>query len=86
MEDMTAIETKELKGVNLKNIVAIIIATVGICTTTVVSYTKLESKIEMVGLKDEGDDRYNELRLRTIEINLSSMDLRIKELENKLEK
>ena len=86
MEDMTAIETKELKGVNLKNIVAIIIATVGICTTTIVSYSKLESKIDKLELQKQGDERYNELRLRTIEINLSSMELRIKEIESKLEK
>lgn len=79
---MTAIESKELKGFNLKNLISIIGATVTICAITLTSFNKLENKIDKMEMQNQGDEKYNELRIRTIEMNIQTLGLRIDKMES----
>lgn len=84
MEDMNTLESKEIRGLNFRNLIAIILATISICTTTLFAFAKLEKKIDQLEMQNMGDERYNDLRLKTMELNIQSFDIRLKEIENKI--
>lgn len=83
---MNAIETKELRGINVKNLLSLIGATITICSIVLLTYSKLEAKIERFELQKQGDEKYTELRLRTLELNIKSIEIKVDEMKKDLDK
>lgn len=78
---MTAIETKELKGMSLKTVITIIVATATIVTSILMTTARLsgqivavDSKIEFVKMRSENDAKLNDLRIKIMERRLDIME------------
>jgi len=85
---MTAIETREIKGINLRNIITIVIATGSIVTTVLVSYANLsaqnvktQNSVERMQLRVDSDARYLDLRMSVMEKTLTLLQLQIDNLK-----
>jgi len=85
---MTAIENKEIKGLSIRTLLALIVATVSICTTVLVSYSSLTAQIvktnngmDKVQLKVESDLRYTELRMTVLEKTVTLLQMQIDNLK-----
>jgi len=85
---MTAIETKEIKGWNLRNLLALVVATVSMCTTVLVSYSNLTAQIvktqtgmDKVQLKVDSDLRYTDLRMTVLEKTVTLLQMQIDNLK-----
>jgi len=78
---MTAIETKEIKGMSIKTVITIIIATATIVTSILMTTARLsaqivvvDNKIEFVKMRSENDSKLNELRMKIMERRLDIME------------
>lgn len=77
---MTSLEEKEIRGLSLKNLLYFI----GTIVSLVGVYFTLRGDIRELKKEREGDDRYNELRLKTMELNISSLQVQINDLRNQV--
>lgn len=82
---MTSIEQKEIRGLSVKTLLTIIVCTVTMVSTTLGTYFSIQSSIREIRLEKQGDDKYLDLRLRTIEIRQSALELQLKELQTREE-
>lgn len=81
-EEMTPIETKELKGVSLKLLVWLIASTVTIVASVTTSYITLSNKIDSLQRDKAADDRYNDLRLQTMSVQIQSIQAQVDNIKN----
>lgn len=80
---VTQIETKELRGVSLRTLYAIIVATATIVLTVFGSYSSLKGQIKEMQSQKDSDSRYNDLRMKILEQRLDANDIQLKELSKK---
>jgi hypothetical protein len=80
-----AIETKEIRGMSLRTLATLIVCTISICTTVMGSYFSLNSDIKDLKVQKDQDEKYNDLRLRTLEIRVSATEVQYKELSTRYE-
>lgn len=80
---MSAIETKELKGVSLKTLYAIIFTTIIICTSIYGSYASIITKINEIVLVNQSNDKLYDLRLKVLEQKISAIDIQLRDLSNR---
>lgn len=75
-----AFETKEVRGISLKFLYTIIAATVLIVSSVVLSYSKLAAQIAKQESQSMNDGKYNDLRMRQLEINVQALEVQIAEI------
>ena len=91
---MEPIENREVRGFNVKNIVTLVACTASIVATTIGSYqslkaqisdvqTSTDSQIKMNKQENASDWKYNDLKMKTIELSIATLELQIKELKDK---
>lgn len=78
---MAPIETKEIKGLNPRNLLAIIIATASIVTSVLMTTGRLsaqinavDNKVEFVRMQSGNDGKLNDLRMKIMERRLDIME------------
>lgn len=74
---MVNLEEKEIRGINFKLIRAVVISTATIVFTVSFNYFALKSAIEKYRIEGASENRLTDLRLKTIEINLSFLQKQI---------
>lgn len=72
MKQMDAVETKEIRGLSLKALLWLIGSTVSIVTTIILTYAKLESKIEINNLNVVNKLEITDIRIKTVEADLQT--------------
>lgn len=80
---MTAIEQKEIKGLNLKHILAVIGCTVTFTTTVMVGFNNLNKRIDDQSHLIEKMVLLNETEIRTLKVRLDVIERDIQELKLK---
>lgn len=80
---MAAIETKELRGVSLKTLYALIVTTAIICTSIYGSYASIITKINEIVLTNQSNDKLYDLRLKALEQKITAIEIQLRELSNK---
>lgn len=89
---MTSFETKEIRGLNWRNLIGAVVGTVSVVTTILLSYSDLKAEIaetrskqekyqEKTTLKYESDARYDDLRLTVLEKTVTLLQLQIDNLK-----
>lgn len=91
-KEPVSIETKEIRGISLRNIIALVVCTVTICTTVMGTYFKLQAnqkdvfvQLNEIKLQKANDEKYTDLRLRTLEIRIENLEIQNKETISKYE-
>lgn len=86
---MTGIENQQLRGYTIKNLIATIVSTAGICVTLMGVYNgvmnrfdKTDQKLTMSDSARVRDQRINDLRLRNLENRQNMIDQQINALQN----
>lgn len=87
-----SIEQKEIRGISLRNLITLIACTITICTTVMGTYFSLttnqnniQKALDEVKLQKQNDEKYTDLRLRTMEIRIDNLELQNKEIISKYE-
>lgn len=83
MADMTTLEEKEIRGINLKLIRAFTIGTITVVCSILYSYFSLQSAIREIEIERTGQDKYIDLRIKALELNFQSMQLQINDIRNR---
>jgi peptidoglycan hydrolase CwlO-like protein len=78
---MTPIENKEIRGITLKVLVAIISCTVSIIVSIMVYTNKMEMRIETMKLKQDAEYQLLEDKIKNIEKNADAVSEVIRELQ-----
>lgn len=83
-----SIDKKEIRGITGRLLLSAILGMLSIFSSVLWSYyslrkdiSKLGDGIDKIGIQREGDNKYNDLRIHTIEVNLSTLEYRINKLE-----
>lgn len=79
--EMNPIETKEIRGLNLKLLVTLIICTATTVGTVASTYFSLIRKIDKIESQRTSDDRFNDLRLKTMEANIQVIQTQVESLK-----
>ena len=82
---MEPIENKELKGVSIKTLWALIVATATIILFVMGSYTALKGEISDLKYQKDGDIKYNDLRMKQLEQRAEINAMNIKELSKRID-
>lgn len=85
-DETLPIESKELRGISLKTLYALITATALIILTVYGSYSALKSEIQDIKTQKEGDSKYNDLRMRVLEQKVDMNTMSIKNIEERFAK
>lgn len=80
---MTDIEKKEIRGLNVRNLLLVIGATATIVITTVTWCAKISGQIEVIKNDSNSEKRYNDLRISIMERSLESLRLSLDNLKTK---
>lgn len=85
---MTTLENKEIRGLNWRGLLAIVLATGSIVTTVLVSYHNLSAQIvktqttqERTQVMYNADARYSDLRMTVLEKTVTLLQLQIDNLK-----
>lgn len=78
---MDSLEQKEIRGLNLKAVIAIAFSMVTIIGTVLKTYYNLKEEISRTIQTKESDDKFTNYRLQQIEAHQIANDARINELE-----
>lgn len=78
------IEDKEIRGINFKLVRAFTIGTISVVLSIAYSYFNLRNSITKMQTEQVGDGRYNDLKMKTIEMNLSAIQLQIDNLREQV--
>lgn len=86
------IEKRELRGISLKTIYAVILATVTIVVAVMGSYSSLkgqmndtQNQIQSIQNAKDADVKYNDLRMRQLEQSQNAIQLQLKELSQRID-
>lgn len=80
---MAGIETKELRGVSLKTLYALICTTIIICISIYSSYASIITKINEIVLTNQSNDKLYDLRLKALEQKITAIEIQLRDLMNK---
>lgn len=82
-KEMNSLETKEIRGLSVRNIITIIACTVTIVSTVLGSWFNLKGEMTAIQKDRASDEKYNDLRLRTMELKISTLELDLRDLQNR---
>ena len=84
-EQALQVETKEIRGVSLRTVYTIVIATAAIVTTVLVTAANIsaqivtvDNKVEVLKSQKDGDAKLNDLRISIMERRIDLIDEQIK--------
>lgn len=80
---MTLIEQREIRGINLKNIIVTILSTISIVISVMTTYFGLKGDISEVRTTQETTNRVNEIRLKLLESEVQLLQQQVHELNEK---
>lgn len=80
---MAAIETKELRGVSLKTLYALMTTTAIICISIYSSYSSIVTKINEIVLTNQSNERLYDLRLKVLEQKITAIEIQLRDLKDK---
>lgn len=83
---MDQLEQKEIRGLNLRSLYWLLASSAGIIFTVLFTYFSIVQRLSTMEIKSLEQDKYDELRLRTIDLKVSAMEVQIKELNDKYDK
>jgi hypothetical protein len=84
MNDVDALENKEIKGLSVKALVTLIISTVSIVATVLGTYNSLDRKIDDVRQQKISDDRVNEMKITNLEVQIKALEAQNKDLQQQI--
>lgn len=74
---VTNLEEKEIRGINFKLVRAFTIGTVLVVSSILFTYYNLKQSIESMRIEKQGDDKYIDLRMKSVEINIQFLQKQI---------
>lgn len=77
------IDTKEIRGVSLRNLIAVIACTGTIMLTVLGTYYGLKADITDVKVSKDSDARLNELKMRVMDQRIDAMEIQIRDIVKK---
>lgn len=80
-QNVTPIETREIRGLSIKGLITLIVCTISICGTVIGTYSSLNSKIDTLKIERQSEERITDLRIRTLETQLSALNTQVRQLE-----
>lgn len=80
-DNMNPIETREIRGINARTMWWAVTIVVAVCF----SYFSLKGAISGIQKDSYNDRKYDDLRMRTMELRISALELDIKDLRNKVD-
>lgn len=80
-----SIETKELRGVSLRTMYTVIIATAVIVISVVGTYSSLKEQINSIAKDKESETKLNNLRMLQLEQRQTQMEMTLKELSTRID-
>lgn len=80
-EQAIPLEEKQIPGISFKLLLSLIVATASICGTTISTYFALNNKIDQLQLQKVSDDKYNDLRLKTLELSISAVQAQVNSIQ-----
>jgi hypothetical protein len=78
---MSAIETKELRGISAKTVVWLVMTTATIVATIIGTYNKLSIQISEIVITNQANIKVYDLRIEALERRLDALDLQINQLK-----
>lgn len=84
--DMTPIEQKQIRGVTMKTLWAIITSTTVIVGTVLTGSNNIRNEILLIKKDQETAGKINELKIREIEARMSAIEADNKELHYRLQR
>lgn len=81
---MNNIENQEIKGLSWRTFTSILISTIITVSSVIGVYYSLKGEIKDIQLQRSADDRYNELRLQTMQTTLQSLQVQIENIRNQV--
>lgn len=82
--NMTPLETKELRGVSVKLLAWLVGSTATIVVSVMTSYFTLSSKIDTLQRDKAADERFNDLKIQTIQTQVQGIQVQIENLRNEM--
>lgn len=79
------IEEKEIRGINFKLIRALVVSVVAVVGSVLFSYYNLRLSIKELQLEKVGDSKYTDLKIKTIEMNMSAMQIQIDNIRSQVD-
>lgn len=80
---MDSLEKKEIRGLNMKSIYWIVATSLVICSTIMGTYFSIMKRFEINDATRSQQDRYDDLRIRTLDLNVQSLEIEVKELRKR---
>lgn len=80
-----SIEEKEIRGINFKLIRALVVSVVMVVGSVLFSYYNLKISIKELQMEKVGDDRYVDLKIKTLEMNVSAIQLQIDNIRTQVD-
>lgn len=74
---VTSLEEREIRGINFKLVRAFTIGTMSVVCSILFSYFNLKQSINQIRTEKAADERYLELRLKAIDLNLQFLQKQI---------
>jgi hypothetical protein len=76
----TPVESRPIKGVSLRTLYQLVVATAIICLTVLTTYFELSGMIKEIITTKVKDDKYNDLRMHIMEQKVDANDIQLREL------
>jgi len=83
---MDAIEQKEIRGLSLKSMYWLLGTTAMIIFTVLFTYFSILNKLATMEVQKVENEKYNDLRIRTLDLKVSTIEVQIQKLEDKLDR
>jgi len=78
---MTAIETQELKGVTVKNLVVTVISTASIVASVMTTYFGLKGDISQIKSSQDTETRISNIRIKILEDNVALLQKEVDQIK-----
>jgi peptidoglycan hydrolase CwlO-like protein len=82
--EVNPIESKELRGISIKALAWLLGSTITIVISVMTSYFTLSSKIDTLQRDKAADERYNDLKLQTMQVQIQGIEARIENMSNEI--
>lgn len=81
-----SIENQEIKGINLKVILMIVGAVISSTITIIMTINSLRTEIQKVQSTQDKQTELNELKIRTLDVRVTNMEVEQKEQNNRIQR
>lgn len=78
------VDTKEIRGLNLRIMVTLVLATISIVSTVLITKNSLENQIRNVANDQVTFSKVNDLNLKIFDVKISSLESRLSAMEKEV--